>query len=242
MKTYKVLSLLLSYPRQDWVSHVSEFKAVLADEKLLSNAKLKGVNELIDRIASSDLIDLQEQYVATFDRGPAHSLHLFVHIHGESRDRGQAMVDLMEMYSANGFGMDTSELPDFLPVFLEFLSSGTAKEASAVLGETNKVLMLIKERLAKKKLDYKHIFAALNEMADGKVSSKSMGKEIKQMVAKEKDEVTFEDIDNQWVEPEAFGKNPFKSKNYLNQKIKVNIHESKGTSHVSGMPNAGGMS
>ncbi len=237
MKTYKVLSLLLSYPRQDWVDHVSEFKTVLAEEKLISKTKLKGLNELIDRIDSSDLIDLQEQYVATFDRGPAHSLHLFEHIHGESRDRGQAMVDLMEMYSANGFGMSTSELPDFLPVFLEFLSSGTAKEASAVLGEANKVLMLIKERLAKKKLDYKHIFAALNEMADGKVNRK----EIKEMVAKEKDEVTFEDIDNQWVEPEAFGKNPFKSRNYLNQKIKVNINESKGASHVSGMPPTGGL-
>ncbi len=233
MKTYKVLSLLLSYPRQDWVDHASEFKTVLAEENLISKSKLKGLNELIDRITDSDLIDLQEQYVATFDRGPAHSLHLFEHIHGESRDRGQAMVDLMEMYSANGFGMATSELPDYLPVFLEFLSSGTAKEASAVLGETNKVLMLIKERLAKKKLDYKFIFAALNEMADGKVNRK----EIKQMVAQEKDEVTFEDIDNQWVEPEAFGKNPFKSRNYLNQKIKVNINESKGPA----MPPTGGL-
>lgn len=235
MKTYKVLSLLLSYPRQDWVDHVEEFKPVLVEEKLLSKAKVKGLNDLIDHIQSTDLIKLQEQYVATFDRGPAHSLHLFEHIHGESRDRGQAMVDLMEMYSANGFGMGTSELPDYLPVFLEFLSSGSVQEASAVLGETKKVLTLIKERLSKKKIDYKHVFAALTEMADGKVNRK----EIKQMVAQEKDEVTFEDIDNQWVEPEAFGKNPFKSRNYLNQKIKVNINESKGTPQFSGTPTGG---
>ncbi len=224
MKTYKVLSLLLSYPRQEWIDHLEEFRTVLAEEALLSKAKIKGLNQLIDRLESSDLIELQEYGVATFDRGPAHSLHLFEHIHGESRDRGQAMIDLMEMYSANGFGIATSELPDHLPLFLEFLSSGTPAEASQVLGETGKVLMLIKERLAKKKLDYRFVFAALSELSKGKVNRK----EIKQMVAQEQDEVSFEDIDKQWVEPEAFGKNPFKSRNYLNQKIKVNIQESKG--------------
>ncbi len=224
MKTYRVLSLLLSYPKQEWLDHLTEFRQALDQEQLLSKSKIKGLNELMDRLETNDLIDLQEHYVATFDRGPAHSLHLFEHIHGESRDRGQAMIDLMEMYSANGFGVATAELPDHLPVFLEFLSSGTPKEASHVLGETGKVLMLIKERMTKKKLDYRHIFSALTELSKSKVNSK----EIKQLVAQEQDEVSFEDIDKQWVEPEAFGKNPFKSKNYLNQKIKINIHESKG--------------
>lgn len=224
MKTFKVLSLLLNYPQSQWISHLDEFRQTLNEEKLLSKQKLTGLFELIDRLEQSDLIQIQEQYVATFDRGPTHSLHLFEHIHGESRDRGQAMIDLMEMYNANGLGINTSELPDYLPVFLEFLSTGNLKEATVLLGETAKVLMLIKERLAKKKLDYRHVFSALVELSSAKVNRK----EIKQLVAKEKDDVSFEDIDQQWVEPEAFGKNPFKSKDYLNQKIRMNIQESKG--------------
>ncbi|HFC29545.1 MAG TPA: nitrate reductase molybdenum cofactor assembly chaperone [Oceanospirillales bacterium] len=219
MKTFKVLSLLLSYPREEWVSHCDELKQVVLEEKMLSKQKLKGVVSLIEHLKSSDLIELQEKYVATFDRGASHSLHLFEHIHGESRDRGQAMIDLLEMYNAHGLDVGTSDLPDYLPVFLEFLSTTNVKVASHYLGETQKVLMLIRERLAKKDNAYKHVFAALIELADGKVNRK----EIKKIVAAEKEE-TFTDIDANWVEPEAFGKNLFKSKDYLHQKIAMNIH------------------
>ena len=222
MKTFKVLSLLLSYPQAEWIEHLDELKHTLEDEKILSKRKLKGISELIDRLQTTDLITIQENYVATFDRGASHSLHLFEHIHGESRDRGQAMIDLIEMYNANGLDINTSDLPDYLPVFLEFLSTGNLAQASHFLGETAKVLMLIKERLAKKKLDYKHVFAALVEIADAKINRK----EIKQIVAAEGDENSFENVDNNWVEPEAFGKNLFKSKDYLHQKVAMNIHSS----------------
>ena len=221
MKTFKVLSLLLSYPQTDWLEHCDELEGVLYDEKYLSKKKLKGLSALIKRLKTDDLIALQENYVATFDRGASHSLHLFEHIHGESRDRGQAMIDLIEMYNANGLDVGTSDLPDFLPVFLEFLSTSNIKIAAHFLGETAKVLMLIKERLAKKKLDYQHVFAALLELADAKINRK----EIKQIVAAEKEE-GFSDVDENWVEPEAFGKNLFKSKDYLHQKIAMNIHSS----------------
>jgi len=234
MKTYKVLSLLLSYPKKEWLDHIAEFKQTLIDEQLLSKQKLNGLIKLIDRLGSADLIDAQENYVATFDRTPALSLHLFEHIHGESRDRGQAMIDLTSMYNANGFGIATSELPDYLPVFLEFLSSGTAKEASTVLAETNQVLLVIQERLAKKELDYSHVFSALTELS----SARTISKDIKQMIANEADHLSFEEIDKQWVEPEAFGKNPFKSQGYLNQKIQVNLQASKGEARNS----SGGLS
>ncbi len=221
MKTFKVLSVLLSYPQADWIEHCDELEQVLLQEKILSKQKLKGLSELIERLKTTDLIELQERYVATFDRGASHSLHLFEHIHGESRDRGQAMIDLLEMYNANGLDVGTSDLPDYLPVFLEFLSTQNIKVAAHFLGETQKVLMLIRERLAKKDLDFKHVFAALIEVADGKVNRK----EIKKIVAAEKEE-TFTDVDADWVEPEAFGKNLFKSKDYLHQKIAMNIHSS----------------
>jgi len=222
MKTFKVLSVLLSYPQADWIEHLDELENLLTEEKILSKQKLKGIGELFKRLRTDDLIQLQESYVATFDRGAAHSLHLFEHIHGESRDRGQAMIDLMEMYNANGLDVGTSDLPDCLPVFLEFLSTGNLAQASHFLGETAKVLMLIRERLAKKDLDYKYIFAALVEIADAKINRK----EIKKIVAAEKEEDSFESVDEEWAEPEAFGKNLFKSKDYLHQKIAMNIHSS----------------
>ena len=114
MKTFKALSLLLSYPRADWMDHLDDLQEVIVEEKLLSKQKLKGINELISRLKQKDMIDNQENYVATFDRGASHSLHLFEHIHGESRDRGQAMIDLIEMYNANGLDVGTSDLPDYL--------------------------------------------------------------------------------------------------------------------------------
>lgn len=222
MKTFKALSLLLSYPRAEWVDHLDELQTIIVEEKLLSKQKTKGITELITRLKDNDMISIQENYVATFDRGASHSLHLFEHIHGESRDRGQAMIDLIEMYNANGLDVNTSDLPDYLPVFLEFLSTGKIKEASMLLAETAKVLMLIKERLSKNKNDYKHVFSALVEISKAKVDRK----EIKQIVASEGDEDNFESVDDNWVEPEAFGKNLFKSKDYLNQKIQMNIHGS----------------
>jgi nitrate reductase delta subunit len=222
MKTFKVLSVLLSYPKAEWLEHLDELELVLAEEKLLSKKSLKAMTELIINLRKNDLIKNQEQYVATFDRGAAHSLHLFEHIHGESRDRGQAMIDLMEMYNANGLDVNTSDLPDYLPVFLEFLSTGSLAQASHFLGETVKILMLIKERLAKKKNAYQSVFTALIEISNAKVNRS----EIKQMVASEKDENSFANVDENWVEPEAFGKNLFKPKNYLNEKIAMNIHSS----------------
>ena len=222
MKSFKVLSVLLSYPQPDWVEHLNELEQILMDENLLSKKSLKGLSVLIAQLRGNDLITNQEQYVATFDRGAAHSLHLFEHIHGESRDRGQAMIDLMEMYNANGLDVGTSDLPDYLPVFLEFLSTGNLAQASHFLGETVKVLMLIKERLAKKKNDYRFVFAALVEISNAKVNRK----EIKQIVAAECNEDNFDNVDQNWIEPEAFGKNLFKSKNYLNEKIAMKIHSS----------------
>ena len=149
-------------------------------------------------------------------------MHLFEHIHGESRDRGQAMIDLMEMYNDSGLDVNTSDLPDYLPVFLEFLSTTNIKTASHFLGETAKVLTLIKERLAKKQLDYEVVFSALVEVAGEKVNRK----EIKEIVAAEKDEELHENIDEEYEEPEVFGKNLFKSKDYLNEKIAMKIHSS----------------
>jgi hypothetical protein len=104
--------------------------------------------------------------------------------------------------------------------------------ASHYLGETAKVLLLIKERLSKKELDYDVVFSALVELSDAKINRK----EIKKLVAAEKGETSFDDVDMDYEEPEAFGKNLFKSKDYLHQKIAMNIHSSNPHSQPNQPP------
>ncbi|NOZ67362.1 MAG: nitrate reductase molybdenum cofactor assembly chaperone, partial [Alphaproteobacteria bacterium] len=115
MKTFKILGLLLSYPKAEILPHLDDLMAVLAQEKLLPVRQIKKVKAFVDDMKVRDIYETQENYVEIFDRGRAHCLHLFEHIHGESRDRGQAMVDLAEAYGQKGFYVTAGELPDYLP-------------------------------------------------------------------------------------------------------------------------------
>ena len=108
-----------------------------------------------------DLYDLQERYVELFDKTRRHSLHLFEHVHGESRVRGQAMVDLVETYHGNGLLLSTGELPDFIPLFLEFLSARPIEDARGLLKETGHIFALLEERLAKRSEGYASVFTAI---------------------------------------------------------------------------------
>ena len=103
-------------------------------EKLLPASVRRQLKLLIDEIATGDLYDLQERYVLLFDRTRSLSLHLFEHVHGESRDRGQAMIDLKAQYEKNGLAISASELPDFVPLFLEFLSTRPVERGVRVVG------------------------------------------------------------------------------------------------------------
>jgi nitrate reductase delta subunit len=116
---------------------------------------------LLSYLALGDMITLQQNYVMTFDRNPSHSLHLFEHIHGESRDRGQAMVDLMEEYKKNGLEMAGDDLPDFVPLFLEFLSQLDEAEAARVLSDAVHVLAHIGRKLAANGSPYAGVFDVL---------------------------------------------------------------------------------
>ncbi len=118
MKTFKLLGLLLTYPEGTVYSESSELLQTLRSEALLPEKIIKKVETFLTAQKAQDLMAVQEDYVETFDRGRAHCLHLFEHIHGESRDRGQAMVDLSETYAAKGLHIDSSELPDYLPLFM----------------------------------------------------------------------------------------------------------------------------
>src|SRR5690606_38327937 len=99
-----------------------------------------------------------------FDRSPAHSLHLFEHVHGESRDRGQAMVDLLQQYRSNGFEPAAAELPDHVPLFLEYLSLLEPAAAELLLGEAIHVLAAIGDRLGRNDSPYAVVFTVLRSL------------------------------------------------------------------------------
>lgn len=159
--TFKVLSALLSYPTEELAGSARELRAALSDDGLVISDIGKALNLLADEIAVSDLIDLQERYVDLFDRTRSLSLHLFEHVHGESRDRGQAMIDLQSLYEKSGLLIAAHELPDYLPLFLEYLSTRPRDEACQLLGQTVHILAAIGERLAKRQSRYAAVFDAL---------------------------------------------------------------------------------
>jgi nitrate reductase molybdenum cofactor assembly chaperone NarJ/NarW len=164
-KTFKVLSALLSYPDAAVIEAVPQLRQALDEEKLLPPETRSLLDALIDEMATGDSYDLQERYVELFDRTRSLSLHLFEHVHGESRDRGQAMIDLKSVYEQNGLTLSATELPDHLPVFLEFLSTRPLPEALQTLGQTAHILSALAERLHKRGAPYEAVFRALEALA-----------------------------------------------------------------------------
>jgi nitrate reductase delta subunit len=165
MKTFKILSLLLCYPESDWLSELPEMHAALFEETEFNGDALARLAPLFDLLHESKLIALQENYVATFDRNPSHSLHLFEHIHGESRDRGSAMIDLLEEYWKYDFNASASELPDYVPLFLEFLSLLPAEKALELLGDAVHVLATIGRKLDANGSPYATAFQVLEALS-----------------------------------------------------------------------------
>jgi nitrate reductase delta subunit len=161
MKTLKVLSALLSYPSAGLIGAAEEMKQALRAEALLPLAQRDAVLRLIDELALGDLYDLQERYLLLFDRTRSLSLHLFEHVHGESRDRGQAMVDLLRLYEEAGYSPTAAELPDFLPLFLEFASTQKPAGALDLVGQPAHVFAALRERLGKRNSSYGAVFDAL---------------------------------------------------------------------------------
>ncbi len=161
VKTYKILSLLLSYPSGELQEFLPEAIKELTAEGLLGADQMAGVSEFAEHRSRQDLMDWQAEYVQLFDTGKAASLYLFEHLKGESKDRGQAMVDLMEHYRSRGMHLSASELPDYLPVFLEFLSSLPREEAAETLSGAVNVISLIQSRLEAKNNIYRHIHGAI---------------------------------------------------------------------------------
>ncbi|MFO7482387.1 nitrate reductase molybdenum cofactor assembly chaperone [Oceanibaculum nanhaiense] len=182
MKSFKALSALLNYPSAELVPAMPEIRAVLTGEGLVPRSSLKALEPLLSSFETAELYDLQERYVLLFDRSRSLSLHLFEHVHGESRDRGQALVDLSQLYDKNGFFIVANELPDFLPLFLEFLSTLPFGEATALLGETVHILAVLRQRLEKRESPYAALFAAVEALsavrADPKAAAEAAASDV----------------------------------------------------------------
>lgn len=196
MKTLKVLSALLCYPQPEWQTALGEMAEALEQEKLLPKDARRALRALINRLERTDLMELQERYVAIFDRGRALSLHLFEHVHGQSRDRGQAMVDLLEIYRRHGFEMNARELPDYIPLFLEYLAQRPGGEALDMLAETLHVMALLGARLAERGSDYHVVFDALAAL----VGEPADIEDIRRQAATEGPDETLVNMDQIWEE------------------------------------------
>lgn len=166
-RTFKALSALLSYPNEDLQAATGEIDAVIRSEKLIDHEAYRSLEPLLVKLTRSDLFDLQERYVDLFDKTRRLSLHLFEHVHGESRDRGQAMVDLAALYEKGGLTLAANELPDYLPLFLEYLSTLPIEEARPLLANAQHIISTIEERLAGRNSAYAAVFSAIGAMVDG---------------------------------------------------------------------------
>jgi nitrate reductase delta subunit len=201
MKTLKVLGFLLSYPSVQTLEVFPECRDILRQEKWLSDESLRKLNRLMEWMEGQDLLDLQEEYVALFDRTPSLSLHMFEHVHGDSRDRGQALVDLANVYKEAGLMIATEEMPDYLPLFLEYLSSLSPEQARENMDGAINVVAAIGERLKNRESFYAGVFEALSEAAQRQPDARFVAKALEKNSGKAR---SFEELDEEWKEQFAF--------------------------------------
>jgi nitrate reductase delta subunit len=188
--TLKVMAHLLSYPDAALRSHLPELRSALQAEQALASARLAELQTLMAHLAGADALEIEAQYVELFDRGRATSLHLFEHVHGDSRDRGPAMIDLAQTYEKSGLYLGPDEMPDYLPVVLQFVSTQPPAEARAFLGEMAHIFNAIFNALQQRNSAYASVLGALIELAGEKAHAVKV--------------VPDEPLDTAWEEPVVF--------------------------------------
>ena len=186
----RVLAALLSYPDAAMRGHLPEMREILRDEAALSAARHAELDALIDALANADALETEANYVELFDRGRGTSLHLFEHVHGDSRERGPAMIDLAQTYEKAGLYLAPSELPDYLPAVLEFVSTQPPVEARSFLGEMAHIFNAIFSALQQRESAYASVLGALLELAGEKAQAVALAAEPP--------------LDESWAEPLVF--------------------------------------
>jgi nitrate reductase delta subunit len=188
--TLRVLAHLLRYPGDDLRVHLVELRDALRDEGALTSSRLAELDRLLERLRETPALESEAAYVELFDRGRGTSLHLFEHVHGDSRDRGPAMISLIQTYEEAGLDLQPGELPDFLPVALEYASTQPAAEARAFLSELAHLLRVVFTALLRRESPYASVLAALLDLAGEKAEKVKLPEEPA--------------LDDAWAEPLAF--------------------------------------
>ena len=205
-RTLKALSLLLSYPEPGVQTAMGEVRAQIAAEPRLPADARAALAPLIDRLAGDDIYALQEEYVTLFDRTRSLSLNLFEHVHGESRERGAAMVSLLESYRAAGFEPATTELPDHLPVLLEYLATRPEAEMREALQDAAHILAALATRLERRESPWAGALRAALALAAARPERAALDG----MLARADDDPgDLDTLDAAWEEAEVtFGPDP----------------------------------
>ena len=197
MISLKAISVLLDYPTAELQASADAIEQALCEERAIPGPELEQVRAFIDRLRRTDIMDLQEKWVGMFDRSKRLALHLYEHSHGESRDRGQAMVNLALTYRMNGFELAASEMPDYLPLFLEFLSLIPEAPARRYLTDAIDIIEALRIRLEERDSTYAALLAALIPLA----SRATDEAEVEAILAGEpEDPKNLEELDREWAE------------------------------------------
>ncbi|MCS2159320.1 nitrate reductase molybdenum cofactor assembly chaperone [Scandinavium sp. H11S7] len=199
MKELVIVSRLLEYPDAALWQHQQEVYDALAESDVLSKEDAQSLCVFVRDQTQKDVLDVQAAYSELFDRGRATSLLLFEHVHGESRDRGQAMVDLMAQYAQHGLELDSRELPDHLPLYLEYLAQLPREEAQGGLQDIAPILALLSARLQQRESQYAVLFDVLLKLASTDVDSEKMAEKI----ADEARDDTPQALDAVWEEEQV---------------------------------------
>lgn len=202
MRILNVIAHLMNYPSQDLQAAKGELVEAINTAKEIPPSSREQMCALVAELCDGDLMKIQDSYDSLFEQGRSLSLLLFEHVHGDSRDRGQAMVDLLKLYTDNGFNLAVKELPDFIPLYLEFLSHGDDMDARVGLSDVGHIFALLSARLQERSSPYACLFDAL--MTIGGVTAKDVNfKELKAKVAKEEPDNTAEAFDEIWEEEQV---------------------------------------
>ncbi|MEE4297328.1 MAG: nitrate reductase molybdenum cofactor assembly chaperone [Wenzhouxiangella sp.] len=229
--TLKVLSRLMVYPTANLLPALEEMRAIVKAESRLDKGMSNRLLEFIVQFDERELGAVQEEYVSLFDRGRALSLHLFEHVHGESRDRGQAMVDLINLYQENGLELDARELPDYLPLVLEYLSERPPEDTYELLGDAMPIIVLLGARLRERDSSYANLFEALEAL----VGSPDNAEDLREAASQEGPDQTIVNMDEIWEEEQVrfMGNNePTTDCGAASAPLKRNLNQQQRTSRA----------
>jgi nitrate reductase delta subunit len=197
MISFKALGALIDYPTAELQAAADEIEQALAEERAIPAPELDGVRGLIDRLRGADIMDSQEYWIRLFDRSKRLALHLYEHSYGESRDRGQAMVNLALTYRMNGFELNAAEMPDYLPLFLEFLSVIPEAHARRYLTDALEIIEALRIRLEERDSTYAALLSALVTLASREADD-AVVEEI--LAGEPQDPADLEELDREWAE------------------------------------------